>query len=28
EFHLLTQEELDIWIKIYKFKFEKISTYI
>ena len=28
EFHLLNQEELDIWIKIYKFKFEKISTYI
>ncbi len=28
EFHLLTQEELDIWIKIYKIRFEKISMYI
>lgn len=28
EFHLITQEELEIWIQIYKFKFEKISKYI
>jgi len=28
EFHLLTQKELDTWIKIYKLKFEKISLYL
>ena len=28
EFHLLTQEEVNTWIKIYKLKFEKISSYI
>lgn len=28
EFHLLTQEELNTWIRIYKFKFEKISSYL
>ena len=28
EFHLLTQEELDTWIEIYKIKFEDISSYI
>ncbi len=28
EFHLLTQEELNTWIKIYKLKFEDISAYI
>ncbi len=28
EFHLLTQEELNTWIKIYKFKFQKISSYL
>lgn len=28
EFHLLTQEELDKWIEIYKIKFEDISSYI
>ncbi len=28
EFHLLTQDELDIWIKIYNFRFEEISTYL
>lgn len=28
EFHLLTQEEVNIWIKIYKLRFEDISTYL
>ncbi len=28
EFHLLTQEEVNTWIKIYNIKFEKISSYI
>ena len=28
EFHLLTQEEFDIWSDIYKIKFEDISSYI
>ena len=28
EFHLLTQEELNTWIRIYKFRFEKISSYL
>ena len=28
EFHLLTEEELNTWIKIYKLKFEKISSYL
>lgn len=28
EFHLLTQEELNTWIKIYKFKFENIASYL
>ena len=28
EFHLLTQEEFDTWIEIYKIKFEDISSYI
>ena len=28
EFHLLTQEELNIWIKIYKLKLEDISVYL
>ncbi|MBY9004765.1 MAG: nucleotidyltransferase domain-containing protein [Candidatus Lokiarchaeota archaeon] len=28
EFHLLTQEEFDKWIRIYKIKFEDISYYI
>ena len=28
EFHLLTQEEFDKWIKIYKIKFEDISSYL
>ena len=28
EFHLLTQEELDTWIEIYKIKFEDISKFI
>ncbi len=28
EFHLLTQEEFDTWNKIYKIKFEDISSYI
>jgi len=28
EFHLLTQEEMDIWIKLYKLDFEDISTHI
>ena len=28
EFHLLTQEEFDKWIEIYKIKFEDISSYL
>ena len=28
EFHLLTQGEFDKWIKIYKIRFEDISSYI
>jgi hypothetical protein len=28
EFQLLTQEEFDTWNKIYKIKFEDISSYI
>ena len=28
EFHLLTQEEFETWSKIYKIKFEDISSYI
>ncbi len=28
EFHLLTQEEVNTWIKIYKLRFEDISGYI
>jgi len=28
EFHLLTREEFDTWSKIYKIKFEDISSYI
>ena len=28
ELHLLTQEEVNTWIKIYKLKFEKISSYL
>ena len=28
EFHLLTHEELNTWIKIYNLKFEKISLYL
>ncbi|NVM18706.1 MAG: nucleotidyltransferase domain-containing protein [Candidatus Lokiarchaeota archaeon] len=28
EFHLLTQEEFNKWIEIYKIKFEDISSYI
>ncbi len=28
EFHLLTQEELNTWIKIYKLRFEDISAYL
>ena len=28
EFHLLTQEEFDKWIEIYKIKFENISSYL
>jgi len=28
EFHLLTQEEFDKWIEIYKIKFEEISSYL
>ncbi|MHA1192455.1 MAG: nucleotidyltransferase domain-containing protein [Promethearchaeota archaeon] len=28
EFHLLTQEEFDKWIAIYKIKFEEISYFI
>ena len=28
EFHLLTQQEFDIWSEIYKIKFEDISFYI
>lgn len=28
EFHLITEEELNIWIKIYKLKFEKITSYL
>jgi len=26
EFHLITQEEFNTWIKIYKLKFKKISS--
>ncbi|TET61086.1 MAG: nucleotidyltransferase domain-containing protein [Promethearchaeota archaeon] len=28
EFHLLTQEELNTWIKIYNLRFEDISAYL
>jgi len=28
EFHILTNEELKTWIKIYDFKYEKISSYL
>ncbi len=28
EFHLLTEEEFNTWIKIYKLKFESISSYL
>ncbi len=28
EFHLLTKEEFNTWMKIYKLKFENISSYI
>jgi len=28
EFHLLTQEEFDKWIEIYKIKFEDITSYL
>ena len=28
EIHLLTQEEFDKWIEIYKIKFEDISSYL
>jgi len=28
EFHLLTEEELNNWIRIYKLKFEKISSFL
>lgn len=28
EFHLLTQKELNTWIKIYKLRFEDISAYL
>ena len=28
EFHLLTQEELNTWTKIYKLRFEDISAYL
>ena len=28
EFHLLTQEEVNTWIKIYKLRFKAISAYL
>jgi len=28
EFHLITQEEFDKWIEIYKIKFEDITSYL
>jgi len=28
EFHLLTQEEFDKWIEIYRIKFEDITSYL
>ena len=28
EFHLLTEEEFNTWIKIYKLKFESITSYL
>ena len=28
EFHLITEDELNTWIKIYKLKFKKISAYL
>ena len=28
DFHLLTQEEVNTWIKIYELRFEDISAYL
>lgn len=28
DFHILTNEELKTWIKIYDFKYENISSYL
>jgi predicted nucleotidyltransferase len=28
EFHLITQEELDVWSEIYKIKYKDISSYL
>lgn len=28
EFHLITEDELNTWMKIYKLKIEKISSYL